>query len=101
MDEHFIVNLRVANEIYPLRIKREDEEKYRKAASKIDYQLGQYKQNFTGDSVNTLQNSHYMAMTAIQAVADEVGLELQIREFEDCIEGYIKELDEYLKVNRG
>ncbi|MDR0824743.1 MAG: cell division protein ZapA [Prevotella sp.] len=97
MDEHLIINLRVADTRYPLRIKREDEEMYRKAANEIDRKLVQYKNYFTGDSSHPLQNADYMAMTAIQAVSEKVGHQLRAEEFESRIKKLTEELDNYLK----
>ncbi|MDR2954817.1 MAG: cell division protein ZapA [Prevotella sp.] len=97
MDEHLIINLRVADKRYPLRIKRKDEEVYRKAAIEIDYKLGQYKSYFTDDSPQALQDIDYMAMTAIQAVADKVECQLRTDAFEAKIEGLTRELESYLR----
>ncbi len=97
MDEHLIINLRVADMRYPLRIKRQEEEVFRKAAEEIDYKIVQYKNYFTGDSSHSLQNSDYMAMTAIQAVSEKVGHQLRAEEFESRIRQLTEELDHYLK----
>jgi len=97
MDEHLIINLRVADTRYPLKIKRQDEEVFRKAADEIDYKLGQYKNYFTGNGAQPLQNSDYMAMTAIQAVAEKVEHKLRAESFETRIRRLTQELEEYLK----
>lgn len=97
MDEHLVINLRVADMRYPLRIKRRDEEVFRRAANEIDYKLVQYKNYFTGDSTQTLQNTDYMAMTAIQAVAEKVEHQLRAENFEEKIKNLTQELEEYLK----
>ncbi|WP_280645364.1 MULTISPECIES: cell division protein ZapA [unclassified Dysgonomonas] len=97
MDEHLIINLRVADTRYPLRIKRRDEEVFRKAADEIDYKLGQYKNYFTGSGAQALQNSDYMAMTAIQAVAEKVEHKLRAESFEAGIKRLTQELEDYLK----
>lgn len=97
MDDHLIINLRVADTRYPLRIERKDEERYRKAADEIDYKLGQYKNYFTGDSSHSLNNADYMAMTAIQAVSEKVEYQLRTNLFEVRIKKMTEELDSYLK----
>ena len=97
MDDHLIINLRVAETRYPLRVRRSEEEVFRKAADEIDYKLGQYKNYFTGDSSRSLQNTDYMAMTAIQAVAEKVEQEMRAELFEAKIEELTLELDKYLK----
>ncbi|HMM01449.1 MAG: cell division protein ZapA [Dysgonomonas sp.] len=97
MDEHLIINLRVADMRYPLRIKRQEEEVFRKAAEEIDYKIVQYKNYFTGDSSHSLQNSDYMAMTAIQAVAEKVEYQLRANEFESRMKELTQELENYLR----
>lgn len=99
MDEHLIINLRVADTRYPLRVKRKDEEIYRKAANEIDYKLGQYRNYFTGDSLLSLHDKEYMAMTAIQAVAEKVECQLRADSFEAKIESLNRELDDFLKTH--
>jgi cell division protein ZapA len=84
---------------YPLRIKRQEEEVFRKAAEEIDYKIGQYKNYFTGDSSHPLQDSDYMAMTAIQAVAEKVEHQLRACEFEFRMKELTQELENYLKGN--
>ncbi|MBB4037817.1 cell division protein ZapA [Dysgonomonas hofstadii] len=97
MDEHLIINLRVADMRYPLRIKRTEEEIYRKAADEIDYKLGQYKNYFTGKGSQPLQNSDYMAMTAIQAVAEKAEQQLRAESFESKVAELTQELEIFLK----
>lgn len=97
MDDHLIINLRVADMRYPLRIKRRDEEVFRKAANEIDYKLGQYRNYFTGGSSYLLQNADYMAMTAIQAVAEKVEHQMRAESFELRIKDLTHELEDYLK----
>lgn len=99
MDDHLIINLRVADMRYPLRVKRRDEEMFRRAADEIDYKLGQYKNYFTGDSSHSLQNTDYMAMTAIQAVAEKVKHQLRAESFETKVKDLTHELEDYLKGN--
>lgn len=96
MDEEFVINLRVDNAMYPIKIKRSEEETYRRAAREIDYKLGQYKSSFTGDS-RDLQTKDYMAMTAIQVLADKARFEMRGEYFEEKIKGLTDELDEFLK----
>lgn len=96
MNEDLIISLRVADTRYPLKIKRKDEEVYRRAAEEIDYKLGQYKNYFTGGS-QSLREVDYMAMAAIQVVAGKAEHEMRAEEFESRLRDYIKELDEYLQ----
>jgi len=97
MDEHLIINLRVADMRYPLKVKRKDEEIYRKAADEIDYKLGQYKNYFTGGGAQPLQNSDYMAMTAIQALSEKVEQQFRAESFESKVKKLNQELEIFLK----
>ena len=97
MDDHFIINLRIADTKYPLRIERKDEEVFRKAAIEIDYKLSQYKNYFASDDSHTLQHADYMAMTTIQAVTEKKEQEMRAGYFELELKKLISELDEYLK----
>ncbi|MBD8389838.1 cell division protein ZapA [Dysgonomonas sp. BGC7] len=97
MDDHLVINLRIADMRYPLRIKRSDEEVYRKAADEIDYKLVQYRNYFTGNESQSLKNTDYMAMTALQAVAEKVEWQLRTNSFESRIKELTQELDDYLK----
>ncbi|NDV94089.1 cell division protein ZapA [Dysgonomonas sp. 521] len=97
MDEHLIINLRVADMRYPLRVKREAEEAYRRAAEEIDYKLVQYKNYFTGTSDRSLRDIDYMAMTSIQAVVEKVEHQMRAESFEVKIKSLTEELDAYLK----
>lgn len=97
MDEHLVINLRVADRKYPLRIVRRDEETFRRAAEEIDYKIGQYKRYFAGDPSSPLRDADYMAMTAIQAVAEKVDHQLRAESFEEKIKGLMNELDDYIR----
>ena len=97
MDEEFVINLKVEDARYPLRIKRSEEEVYRRAAKEIDYKLGQYKSYFTVGDSYTLESKDYMAMTAIQAVAEKAEHEIRAENFEKKVKALINDLDSYLK----
>lgn len=97
MNEHLVINLRVADMRYPLRVKRIEEAVYREAASEIDYKLGQYKEYFTGSSDKPLRQTDYMVMTAIQAVVEKVQQENRANLFENQIKQLTEELEMYLK----
>lgn len=97
MDQEFVINLKVEDARYPLKIRRAEEEVYRRAASEIDYKLGQYKSHFIADDTHALESKDYMAMTAIQAVAEKAKHEIRAEMFEGKVRALIGVLDEYLK----
>lgn len=100
MDEHLIISLRVADMRYPLKVKRKDEEIYRKAATEIDRKISQYKRSFTNNSNQSLRQLDYVVMTAIQSVAEKAEQEVRADLFEQKILELTSELDDYLKKNR-
>lgn len=96
MDDHLIINLRVGDTRYPLKVKRSEEEIYRRAADEIDYKLGQYKRYFAGDSTHVLYNENYVVMTAIQAVGGKAEHQLRAELYESKLKSLALELDKYL-----
>lgn len=99
MDEEFVINLSIESSNYPLRIKRSDEEVYRRAAKEINFKLAQYKRHFTAGDSEGLQSKDYMAMTAIQAVAEKAVHQLHAENIENGLKELINEIDVYLKTN--
>lgn len=96
-NDYFTVNLRIADTRYPLRIRRKEEEMFRKAANDIDYKLSQYKGYFTDRLSQPLQDKDYMAMTAIQAMSEKVEEQMRVDSFEKKINELTLKLDDYLK----
>jgi Cell division protein ZapA. len=97
-DEKFLLTLEIAGRKYPLKIKRSEEQAFRDAAKKINTKINQYRVAYGGkNSGMTIQD--YMAMTAIQALAENFSLgdKNNTKPFEDKIDSLISELDDYLK----
>ena len=55
------IKVQIAERFYPLKIKRQDEEKIRKAARLINDKILQYKQRYTDKD-----SQDFMAMAALQ-----------------------------------
>lgn len=73
MTEKLSINIKIDGRSYPLRVDRENEEKYRKAAKIINDIVLQYRQKYlTSDSQDVL------AMTAIQFVLKSIELEEKV-----------------------
>lgn len=100
MNERFIIKLRVLDRIYRLKIKREDEKKYRDAAVEIERKTMQYRNYFAGADSNKVLEKDYLTMTTIQALSEKVELEAENKMFESKIESMIAELDTYLKQSK-
>jgi cell division protein ZapA (FtsZ GTPase activity inhibitor) len=97
-DERFLLTLEVADRRYPLKIKRSEEQAFREAAKRINIKINQYRVAFGGTS-SPLTTQDFLAMTAIQAVAENftLGDKNNTKPFEDKIDSLISELDDYLK----
>lgn len=61
MDTEFTININLCDRSYPIKINRNDEEKIRKAAKKINDTIAQYKQLY-----NNKDGQDFLAMVALQ-----------------------------------
>ncbi|MFV0468162.1 MAG: cell division protein ZapA [Dysgonomonas sp.] len=100
MDEHFIITLRVFDKMYRVRIRRKDEKIYRDAADAIEKKTNQYRNSFSGVVNEPLRETDYMVMTAIQALSENVDLEIKNETYEDKIRSLTEELNVFLKKYR-
>ncbi|MCG8698857.1 MAG: cell division protein ZapA [Bacteroidales bacterium] len=94
MEDKLSIRVNIAERYYPLKIKREDEEKVRKAAKLINERVLQYKQRYTDKEVQD-----FLAMTALQLVSQLVDLENQqdVNPLVENLKELNEELEEYLK----
>ncbi|MGW8315365.1 MAG: cell division protein ZapA [Bacteroidales bacterium] len=94
MDEQLSIKVQIAERFYPLKIKRQDEEKIRKAAKMINDKVLQYKQRYTDKDAQD-----FMAMAALQFVINLLDCERQqnVVSLEKELEGLSSELDDLLK----
>jgi cell division protein ZapA len=63
MDEFLSINITIADRRYPMRIKRSEEEKIRKAAKIINERILQYQDRYSGKDVQD-----FLAMASLQFV---------------------------------
>ncbi len=61
MDEELSINITIAERRYPMKVKRSEEEKIRKAAKVINERILQYQRLYTGRD-----NQDFLAMSALQ-----------------------------------
>ena len=66
------IKVQIAERFYPLKIKRQDEEKIRKASNLINDKVLQYKQRYTDKDTQD-----FMAMAALQFVINLIDCEQQ------------------------
>jgi cell division protein ZapA (FtsZ GTPase activity inhibitor) len=97
-DEKFLLTLEVAGRKYPLKIKKSEEQSFREAAKRINTKINQYRVAYGGANPD-ITTQDYMAMTAIQALAENfsLGERNDTKPYEDKINSLINELDNYLK----
>ena len=97
-DEKFLLTLEIAGRKYPLKINKSEEEAFRSAEKKINLKINQYRVALGGDKSN-LTTQDFVAMTAIQALAENftLGDKNNTKPFEDKIDLLISEIDNYLK----
>jgi len=93
-DEMLSIKVQVAERFYPLKIKRQDEEKIRKAARLINDKVLQYKQRYTDKDTQD-----FMAMAALQFVINLLDCEQQqnVVSLDKELGVLSSELDELLK----
>ena len=87
------IKVQIAERFYPLKIKRLDEEKIRKAARLINDKVLQYKQRYTDKDTKD-----FMAMAALQFVISMIDCEQQqnVVSLEEELGSLSSELDELL-----
>ncbi len=92
--EMLSIKVQIAERFYPLKIKRQDEEKIRKAARLINDKVLQYKQRYTDKD-----SQDFMAMAALQFVINLLDCEQQqnVVSLEKELGILSSELDELLK----
>ena len=93
-DDMLSIKVQIAERFYPLKIKRQDEEKIRKAARLINDKVLQYKQRYTDKDAQD-----FMAMAALQFVISLIDCEQQqnVVSLEEELGSLSSELDEILK----
>ena len=97
-DDKFILTLEIADRRYPLKIRRSEEQAFRDAAAKINRKINQYRIVYGGSNSN-MTTQDFVAMTAIQAFAENftLGNRNNTKPFEEKIGSLINDLDHYLK----
>lgn len=97
MDDKIKINLQMAGAIYPLTIRREDEEIVRNAAKQVDIRLNQYRERYKNAP---LKQEHIIAMVAYQFALESLQQQQRndtepytdkIAELTDLLENYFKE----------
>jgi cell division protein ZapA len=93
-DDMLSIKVQIAERFYPLKIKRQEEEKIRKAARLINDKVLQYKQRYTDKDTQD-----FMAMAALQYVISLIDCEQKqnVVSLDEELASINSELDELLK----
>ena len=94
MEDMLSIKVQIAERFYPLKIKRQDEEKIRKASKLINDKVLQYKQRYTDKDTQD-----FMAMAALQFVINLIDCEQQqnVVSLDEELGNLSSEIDELLK----
>lgn len=97
MTDKLSININIDGRIYPLTIKREDEEKHRKAAKMINNIIFQYRKTYANHD-----SQDFITMTALQFVLKNLELESAVDEspFIEEVKNINEVLGDYLSLNQ-
>jgi cell division protein ZapA len=95
MTEKLSINIRIDGRNYPLKVERENEEKFRKAAKIINDIVLQYRQKYVNSD-----SQDFIAMAAFQFVVKNIELEEKVNQSPlfDELKKLDEELDDYLSL---
>jgi cell division protein ZapA len=93
MTEKLSINIKIDGRSYPLKVEKQNEEKYRKAAKIINDIVLQYRQRYKSND-----SQDFMAMAAFQFVVKNLELEEKVDQSPvfDSLKKLDEELGEYL-----
>lgn len=95
MTDKLSINIKIDGRNYPLKVDREEEERYRKAAKIINDIVLQYRQKYV-----TRDSQDVLAMTAIQFVLKSIELEEKVESSPllDDLKRLNEEIGDYLSL---
>lgn len=95
MTEKLSINIKIDGRNYPLKVEKENEEKFRKAARIINDTVLQYRQRYQNSD-----SQDFIAMTAFQYVLKAIELEekVEISPLFDEVKKLDEELGDYLSL---
>ncbi len=95
MTEKLSINIKIDGRNYPLKVEKENEEKYRKAAKIINDIVLQYRQRYVNND-----SQDFIAMAAFQFVVKNIDLEEKVDQSPlfDGLKKLDEDLDDYLSL---
>ena len=92
----FTISVKIAERPYRLTIKREDEERIRRAANDINEKVKQYSENFAFNDKQDL-----LAMVALEERSSSMISNEKLKGTENTVIKDLEEIDRYLQDNLG
>jgi len=92
----FTISVKIADRPYRLTIKREDEERIRRAANDINEKVKQYSENFAFNDKQDL-----LAMVALEERSSSMISNEKLKGTEETVIKELEEIDRYLQDNLG
>ncbi|MBA4408997.1 MAG: cell division protein ZapA [Bacteroidota bacterium] len=95
MTEKLSINIKIDGRNYPLKVEKENEEKFRKAAKIINDIVLQYRQKYVNSD-----SQDFIAMAAFQFVVKNIDMEEKVNQspFFDELKKLDEELGDYLSL---
>ena len=92
--DKFVIQLLIGKQIYPITVKREQEEIYRKAARMINEKLGRYEQSYPN-----LGYERYTSVALLDFAVQVLQLQMQKDQslYEEIVERLTTEIEELFK----
>jgi len=92
----FTISVKIADRPYRLTIKREDEERIRRAANDLNEKIKQYSENFAFNDKQDL-----LAMVALEERSSSIISNEKLKKTEITVIKDLEEIDRYLQDNLG
>ncbi len=97
MDESFLIHIEIAGRRYPITIQRGEEERWRAAARQINQKVLQYQGKYGArldaqDTLAMIALQLSVENLALEGKLDESPFEVKIRELNDELGKYLKDL---------
>ncbi len=99
MNDKFTIHLKIAGGVYPIRIERGEEERYRKAATMVDDGLAHYMELYKGSELN---RENFLALVAFRFAFSFLTLDEShgSETINSSVKELIAEVEKYLEENK-
>lgn len=97
INDKLVIQLMIGNQIYPISVKREQEELFRKAAKQINEKLNRYRVAYPNQGYEKYMSIALLdfAVKALQAESDN-----DTEPFNKCLSQLTSEIEETININK-